>query len=440
MGGYKDVAYAVSRVGSATVRSVRWAVETGLGILKYLNNTEALGLEFRAGEVPLRADGRMEREIEVFTDASFAPGGGVSHGCEVFMWGGCCILWSSSKQPFPALSTAEAELIALLEGVVMGESVGCIFEEIVGRQRRLLFCGNTAAISLASMKGGNWRTRHLKVRAAHLRWKLDSDHWKLEHRPGQVMVADIGTKPLKPTRLLDLTPLLGLTIVFLVAGRRPPATPATGHRPPATGYRPPATGHWPPATGHRPPATGHRPPATGHRPPATGHWPPAELRCCRCRPPAAGHAPNHKTSLFFLVGQASLLAKFYNLLCCSFPPACQPLLQGQLVGQASLLATPASSFFTKVERDLRFTATFRDMRQGNTVDVLHGQLVGQDHAQCLYVFQGSGSTIFRFTPTFRHIICESIAQRNSYTSHSHHQGNSVHVLQGQLVGHITTTT
>ena len=33
----------------------------------------------------------MEREIEVFTDASFAPGGGVSHGCEVFMWGGCAV-------------------------------------------------------------------------------------------------------------------------------------------------------------------------------------------------------------------------------------------------------------------------------------------------------------------------------------------------------------
>ena len=205
-----DVAYAVSRVGSATVRSPRWAVQTGLGILKYLNATEALGLEFNAGAIDQRQDGTLEREIEVYTDASFAPGGGVSHGCEVFMWGGCTILWSSSKQPFPALSTAEAELIALLEGVVMGESVGCIFEEILGKQRRLLFCDNTAAISLATVKGGNWRTRHLKVRAAHLRWKTENGHWRIEHRPGAVMVADIGTKPLKPIRFSQLNPLVGL--------------------------------------------------------------------------------------------------------------------------------------------------------------------------------------------------------------------------------------
>ena len=116
-----DISYAVSRVGSATVRSPKWAVQTGKGIVKYLNSTDKGGLEYRAGGIPLKGDGTMEREIEVFTDASFAPGGGVSHGCEVFMWGGCAIHWSSTKQPFPALSTAEAELIAMLEGVVMGE-------------------------------------------------------------------------------------------------------------------------------------------------------------------------------------------------------------------------------------------------------------------------------------------------------------------------------
>ena len=205
-----DISYAVSRVGSATVRSPKWAVEAGKGILKYLSTTDARGLDFKAARIPWRGDGTMEREIEVFTDASFAPGGGVSHGCEVFMWGGCAILWSSTKQPFPALSTAEAELIAMLEGVVMGESVGCIFEEILGKQHRLLYCDNTAAISLATQKGGNWRTRHLKVRAAHLRWKTEQNHWKVEHRPGQVMVADIGTKPLRPARLVELIPMLGL--------------------------------------------------------------------------------------------------------------------------------------------------------------------------------------------------------------------------------------
>ena len=92
----------------------------------------------------------------------------------------------------------------------MGESVGCIFEEVLGRQHRMLFCDNTAAISLATQKGGNWRTRHLKVRAAHLRWKTENGHWKVQHRPGEFMVADIGTKPLRPRRFQELTPLIGM--------------------------------------------------------------------------------------------------------------------------------------------------------------------------------------------------------------------------------------
>ena len=41
---------------------------------------------------------------------------------KTFMWGAC---WRSTKQPFPALRTAEAALIAILDFVVMGGSVGC---------------------------------------------------------------------------------------------------------------------------------------------------------------------------------------------------------------------------------------------------------------------------------------------------------------------------
>ena len=118
--------------------------------------------------------------------------------------------WSSTKQPFPALSTAEAELIALLEGVTMGECVSCIFHKIAGQQHRALYCDNTAAISLATQRGGSWRTRHLKVRAAHLKWKLDTVQWHLDHCIGELMLADIGTKALKPYRLAMLAEKIGL--------------------------------------------------------------------------------------------------------------------------------------------------------------------------------------------------------------------------------------
>ena len=55
---------------------------------------------------------------------------------------------------------------------------------------------NTAAVSIASSATGAWRTRHLKVRAAHLRWKLHASLWELKYQPGRDLIADVGTKAL----------------------------------------------------------------------------------------------------------------------------------------------------------------------------------------------------------------------------------------------------
>ena len=118
--------------------------------------------------------------------------------------GGSPIGWKSSKQPFPALSTAEAELIEVIESVILANSVSCLVEEMAGNMTKVLKCDNTAAIALGSSATGAWRTRHLKVRAAHLRWKLEAGSWGLKYEPGKDLVADIGTKVLAPTRMQNL--------------------------------------------------------------------------------------------------------------------------------------------------------------------------------------------------------------------------------------------
>ena len=90
----------------------------------------------------------------------------------------------------------------------MGESVGCLVEEIADYQEKTLFCDNTAAVALATSKGGSWRTRHLKVRAAHLRYKTETEEWKVRHLAGLDMVADIGTKALRGDRIAYLNELM----------------------------------------------------------------------------------------------------------------------------------------------------------------------------------------------------------------------------------------
>ena len=74
----------------------------------------------------------------------------------------------------PALSTAEAELIEVIEAVIVGDRIARLVDEMVRDVPKFLKCDNTAAVSIASCATGAWRTRRLKVRAAHLKWRLGS--------------------------------------------------------------------------------------------------------------------------------------------------------------------------------------------------------------------------------------------------------------------------
>lgn len=97
------------------------------------------------------------------------------HGCVIITVGGTRVAWKRCKQPFPALSTAVAELIGVIEAVVVGDSISCMVDEVTGGIAKFLKCDNTAAVSIASSATGAWRTRHLKVRAAQ-RWKIPVWH------------------------------------------------------------------------------------------------------------------------------------------------------------------------------------------------------------------------------------------------------------------------
>ena len=101
---------------------------------------------------------------------------------------------------------AEAELvIEVIEAVVVGDSIACLVDEMAADIPKFLKCDNTAAVSIASCATGAWRTRHLKARAAHLRWRA------LKYQPGRELNADIRTKALPVARLNDLRQRMGMS-------------------------------------------------------------------------------------------------------------------------------------------------------------------------------------------------------------------------------------
>ena len=208
-----DLAYVVSRMSSFVSKAPRWVQRTATQTLRYLNatKTEGILLDKDMGE---DTDGRKSRGagLEVITDASFAPGGEISHGCVMVKWQGSMLAWRSSRQSFPTLLTAESELLEMIEGMVLGDSVDALIQEIKTEMdySRTLIGDNQAAVSLCTGDAGSWRTRHLRLRALYVRWRVQMGDWRIVHRMGANLVADMGTKCLPGTRLRDLRKMAGL--------------------------------------------------------------------------------------------------------------------------------------------------------------------------------------------------------------------------------------
>ena len=123
-----DIMYVVLRMGSAVTRAPEAVLRPSQQLKGYLSMTTGDGLKFEVGkdEDPL---------LVVFTDASFAPDSEESHGAFVVLLGTTPVFWKSGRQGFVTLSTAEAELTEIIEGMVAGESIHVILQELDLHQR-----------------------------------------------------------------------------------------------------------------------------------------------------------------------------------------------------------------------------------------------------------------------------------------------------------------
>ena len=195
-----DLAMAVSKMSRWVTRAPEWACQFGNEILKYLNQTASLGLVYE-GVKAYDDDTEIEREkprhqgtVEILTDASFAPSGDHSVSGLVIMWAGCPIQWHTQRQGLVALSTAEAELVAMVDSLQAGRAARSFIELIQGTTELEMHGDNRAALVLATGQGGGWRTRHLRIRSSALSEAIATKEVKLFHRRGTKLYADALTK------------------------------------------------------------------------------------------------------------------------------------------------------------------------------------------------------------------------------------------------------
>ncbi|CAE7780259.1 GIP [Symbiodinium sp. CCMP2592] len=104
-----DLAFAVSLMSSWCTRSPSMVEKIGMRLLEYIGCTK----EYRLSLIP---DMSWDHRVVVYTDASFAPYGGLSITGVLIMYLGKVVLWKGKRQSMITLSTAEAELHSAVEG------------------------------------------------------------------------------------------------------------------------------------------------------------------------------------------------------------------------------------------------------------------------------------------------------------------------------------
>lgn len=194
-------------------------------IVRYLKRTKDQGLV-------LNVD--TSKGLECFVDADFAggydkndtsnPRDCLSRTGYVIKYAGCPIVWASKLQTTIALSTTEAEYMAL--STAMREMIYLmqLIEELQQHGISLIqkqpvvkcevFEDNVGAIELAKLPKLRPRTKHIAIQMHHFRsWTMRGDNGeeprvKVQHVVTELQQADILTKPLPRLQFQRLRKLL----------------------------------------------------------------------------------------------------------------------------------------------------------------------------------------------------------------------------------------
>jgi hypothetical protein len=124
---------------------------------------------------------------------------------------GSTISWGSNRQNTVALSTCEAEYMAMAEAIKEGIWLIRVLNDLGQPQERFtVFCDNQGAIALSENPGKHSRTKHIDVRYHFIRERVDQGVVVILHVGTSNQAADMLTKGLVKAKHDHNCKLVGL--------------------------------------------------------------------------------------------------------------------------------------------------------------------------------------------------------------------------------------
>ena len=213
-----DILYAVNTLAQFQREPRMCDMEAGVKILKYLRKTYDLGLYYRSNanssaiifnsETPEKLKQRLKgfgitlmegMAPEGWTDASLGQeiDRKSRSGYLVFAFGSL-VAWFSKKQSTTALSSTEAELIAILEGIKEIKWLRDFLDELGFEfpEPTVMHQDNQSAIAIAVNPVHHARVKHMEIKTYFIREHIENGTVRFVYCPTNLMLADILTKAL----------------------------------------------------------------------------------------------------------------------------------------------------------------------------------------------------------------------------------------------------
>jgi len=200
-----DIAQAVGVVSKFNANPTEAHLTAVKRIFCYLKRTVDLSLQYSAGD----------SQLVGYSDADFANDLDTRHSVtgNIFLMSNGAVSWLSNRQTIVALSTTEAEYVALTsaaqEVVWLRRLLRDLDVDI--SQPTIIYEDNQSAIAIAKSENfGHKRRKHIDVRHHFIQETIQNRTVCVEYCPTDQMIADILTKPLTRGQFETLRIKLGL--------------------------------------------------------------------------------------------------------------------------------------------------------------------------------------------------------------------------------------
>lgn len=217
-----DIMYAVNVLAQYQEKPTIGEWKALIHILRYLKGTWDFGLYYRKAKTPKLTIMTNEEVFPIedephgFADASFAnETNRKSRSGYVFFMSGAIVSWMSKKQPVISVSSTEAELYSLSEGVREAIWIRKFLNEIQFGTTKptIIEQDNKSTIAIAKNPIHHQRVKHIDIKLNHMRQYLDKQELVLRWCATEDMIADILTKALPAPQHQRFTRLMGYVSV-----------------------------------------------------------------------------------------------------------------------------------------------------------------------------------------------------------------------------------